>query len=260
MRATTAGIILAGGRSSRMGADKALLEIEGETMLARIARVVSTVVSEVVIVGRTALPPELEGTRAVTDAYGEAGPLGGIATGLVYLDTEHALVVACDLPYLQADLLRLLVELAPGYDAVVPRLPHGTANSRPDRESREGAMGEQARGPAPTHGTSRGKPATTGRTEKRPGGSHEEDRSERNVRAHPTCAVYAQSCVPVMLGRLAEGRYRLGELLDPLQVRWVEEDEIRRVDPEGWSFLNVNTPDDWSNLTSANRSRRCERG
>lgn len=240
---SAAGIVLAGGRATRMGADKALLQIEGETMLARTVRLVSGVVSEVVIVGRTALPPELAATPAIRDAHGDAGPLGGIATGLAHVRSEPALVVACDLPFLQTDLLELLLTLAPGYDAVVPRL---SERERTDRAA-EGATstgrasGRQAREPAPT----------TGDPEMRSDSGRQVNRSGVRVRTHATCAVYGQSCLTVMESRLAQGRYRLRDVLDALRVRWVDDDEVRRVDPEGRSFLNANTPQDWRELMHA---------
>jgi len=52
-----------------------------------------------------------------------------------------------------------------------------------------------------------------------------------------------------MLSFLEHGRYRLRELLDALNVRWVQDEEIRRVDPAVRSFLNANTPEDWRELT-----------
>jgi molybdopterin-guanine dinucleotide biosynthesis protein A len=258
MTSSGAGIILAGGRSSRMGADKALLEIDGETMLMRTSRVVSAVVSEVLIVGRTTLPPELDGTSAIPDGYGEAGPLGGIATGLAHLGVEQALVVACDQPYVQADLLRLLVSLAPGYDAVVPLVSDRVEVARSSGEDMnhaggkaaiERGEGRQARGPAPTHGRMDwNRDVVEGTWVQSKRGPSDETVSV-SLRSHPTCAVYGQSCLPVMLSRLAQGKYRLRELLEALHVRWVNDEEIGQVDPEGRSFLNANTPDEWREMT-----------
>lgn len=258
MNRGTVGIILAGGRSRRMGTDKALLEIDGETLLARTTRVVATVVPEVLIVGRTSLPPELTGTPAVLDAYGEAGPLGGIATGLAHSGAERVLVVACDLPYLQVEVLRFLVSPAFGYDAVVPILSDRAEEAR----SSGGAMrhmgeqttikrgaGGQARGPAPTTGTTGTDPTVTEVTGSRPARHQGHEAPSVHARPHPTCAVYGQSCLPVMLSFLEQGRYRLRELLDALNVRWVQDEEIRRVDPAVRSFLNANTPEDWRELT-----------
>jgi molybdenum cofactor guanylyltransferase len=225
MQQRSAGIILAGGRSSRMGIDKALLEIDGETLLARSTRAVSAVVNEVLIVGRTELPPQIVGTPAIEDMYPGAGPLGGIASGLARVGAKRALVVACDLPFPQVDLLRLLLELAPGYDAVVPA-------------PRSGRAGAGAR----------------------PYGDGMSRVETAQSRAQPTCAVYARSCLPVMQSRLAHRQYRLRDLLGDLHVRWVEDEEIRIVDPDYRSFLNANTPAEWNELSRRYSSRRKDSG
>jgi molybdenum cofactor guanylyltransferase len=229
MQSRTAGIILAGGRSTRMGTDKALLEIDGETMLARTARILSMVVSEVVIVGRTTLPPGMDKVTAIPDAYGDVGPLGGIATGLSRVTAEHVLVVSCDLPHLQADVLRFMVALAPGYDAVVPVTADGGKSGSSEREPGTRRQGGRARGPAPTKGAER---------------SH----STARIRSQPACAVYAQRSLPVMLSRLEQGRFRLSEVLESLRVRWVSDADFGQVDPDGRSLLSANTPEEWRAL------------
>ncbi len=61
-------------------------------------------------------------------------------------------------------------------------------------------------------------------------------------RAQPLFAVYRRASLPRVSRALAEGHRRLQDILDALRVRWVSSDEVRGVDPEGHSFLNVNTP------------------
>jgi molybdopterin-guanine dinucleotide biosynthesis protein A len=107
--------VLAGGASSRMGRDKALLDIGGVTMVERTARLVESVAGKATIVG----PPEkfhaLEaklGTRAIADDWPGAGPLGAIATALRASEAEWNLIVACDLPYLTREWMSFLVERA----------------------------------------------------------------------------------------------------------------------------------------------------
>ena len=58
----------------------------------------------------------------VVDLYPGKGPLVGIYTGLLAAESSHSLVVACDMPFLNIELLRYMIELSPGFDAVVPRL------------------------------------------------------------------------------------------------------------------------------------------
>ena len=116
------GAILAGGQSRRMGSDKAALLIQGEPILKRTARLVASITADVAIIGppeRAALAP---GVRILPDRWPQQGPLGGIATALQALAGEAVLVVGCDMPFLNAALLRHLIALAPEYDAVVVRV------------------------------------------------------------------------------------------------------------------------------------------
>lgn len=81
--------------------------------------------AEVVVVGRRE-PLEgaclSEGVRFVEDYIPGMGPLGGIYTGLSEASSFHSLVVACDMPFLNRSLLEYMVELAPSYDFIVPRV------------------------------------------------------------------------------------------------------------------------------------------
>jgi molybdopterin-guanine dinucleotide biosynthesis protein A len=127
-------IVLAGGKSTRLGRDKASEVLEGRTLLQRAIDAVEGLAASLVIV--KAGGQHLPGLRSfapistVEDAYANAGPLGGIYTGLLALRSSGpetplqgplaALVVACDMPLLQPVLLRELLHLIPGHDAVVP--------------------------------------------------------------------------------------------------------------------------------------------
>ena len=117
----TVGYILAGGESSRMGRAKALLEIDGESLLVRTARLVESVVGTATVIGRTSEYPAL-GLRLIDDDWPGAGPLGAIATALRASDAPWNLILACDLPYLSRDWLEFLVRraLASGADAILP--------------------------------------------------------------------------------------------------------------------------------------------
>ncbi len=104
-----------------MGRDKASLPFGGETLLARVARLMREVADEVVLVAREGQPLP-DGMEAVRDPAEGLGPLAGIAAGLCAVRNERALVVACDMPLLRPALARRLLELAPGFDACVPRV------------------------------------------------------------------------------------------------------------------------------------------
>jgi molybdopterin-guanine dinucleotide biosynthesis protein A len=110
--AAVEGFILAGGESSRMHADKGLLEIAGVPMIVRAARLVeSVVVAPAVVVGTPEKYRGL-GLRAMADDWPGCGPLGGIATALRASSAEWNLIVACDLPYLTRVWLEYLLQRA----------------------------------------------------------------------------------------------------------------------------------------------------
>lgn len=117
------GIVLSGGKSRRMGVDKALLPYNGITLLEHVLGIVRAAAGETIVVADVADKYVLKaGTRVVGDLYPDTGPLGGIITGLTYAADEFNLVVACDMPFLQPALLKRLIEAVEGYDAAVPEI------------------------------------------------------------------------------------------------------------------------------------------
>jgi len=108
--------ILAGGASSRMGTDKSQLPLEGQTFTERIAETLRKLTNSVSVVGREAdarLP-------SVADVYPQWGALGGLHAALAACKREWAIVVACDLPFVTAELFLFLAEKRVDHDAVVP--------------------------------------------------------------------------------------------------------------------------------------------
>jgi molybdenum cofactor guanylyltransferase len=118
-----AGYVLAGGRSSRMGRDKALLPFRGQTLADAVACAVEQAVGSVVLVGRG----DFGCWRAIPDLYPGEGPLGGILTALADTAAEWNMIVACDMPELTAPFLLGLLEAAEASeaDALVPAGPSG---------------------------------------------------------------------------------------------------------------------------------------
>lgn len=119
------GVVLAGGRASRMGGEKAALDLGGRTLLQHAVDALATVVDEIVIVGAPGRAlPEVRARvplRRVDDAIAGAGPLAGIAAGLSAAQAPVALIVGCDMPFLSPALLRLLADrVASGAPVVVP--------------------------------------------------------------------------------------------------------------------------------------------
>jgi molybdenum cofactor guanylyltransferase len=111
------GFVLAGGKSSRMGADKALLELGGQTLLARALDVAAQVTRQVRLVGNRNRLAAF-GT-SIEDVYPECGPLGGIHAALLSTATELNLMLAVDLPFIGPDFLRYLILKAGGANSVV---------------------------------------------------------------------------------------------------------------------------------------------
>jgi molybdopterin-guanine dinucleotide biosynthesis protein A len=113
-------VVLAGGRSRRMGTDKAGLSAGQGTVLDHIVRRLAPVVDEVIVAGGS--PVRGAVSRRVEDRYPGAGPLAGMHAGLLAARTPYAWVVACDMPDIEPALGRLLLQQAHGVEAVVPRL------------------------------------------------------------------------------------------------------------------------------------------
>ena len=187
----TGGIVLAGGRSIRLGHDKLTEVFGGRTLVEIVVECVSSLVDEVVIVTAAdrveAEFKEMSSVRIVADLVPGKGPLMGLYTGLKESHAKSNIVVAADMPFLCSVLLGYMLEVAGDYDAVVPR---------------------------------------------------------RNDQLEPLHAVYYASCLPQIEEMLANDERSVHRLIPRLKARYIDEDEIATIDPEGRSFFNINTEDD----------------
>ena len=116
-----AGIILAGGRNSRMGGrDKAFLCINGETVFGRTLALLRRCFAQVVVVSNT--PEKYAGfaVEVTADELPGLGPLGGLHAGLGKVRRPYAFVAACDMPFLSMEPIRFLVSRLRDQEAVVP--------------------------------------------------------------------------------------------------------------------------------------------
>ena len=100
----TAGYVLVGGRSSRMGRDKAMLPFHGATLAQWIAKQVAEAAGSAMLVGNA--------STGIADLYPSEGPVGGILTALAHSDADWNLIVACDMPQADAPFLRRLLDAA----------------------------------------------------------------------------------------------------------------------------------------------------
>jgi molybdopterin-guanine dinucleotide biosynthesis protein A len=183
-----AAIILAGGKSSRMGRPKALLEFGGEPLIVHLARLLGPSFARLVVVAAPDQTlPELP-ALVVRDELPFRGPVGGIYYGLKAVGEEFAFVTSCDAPFLNLSLVQYLMTRISEFDVVVP---------------------------------------------------YWEDRFQ------PLHAVYRTEVAPLLAGQLERDELRPITLFERVRTLKVHEDEIRRVDGDGLSFLNMNTPEDY---------------
>ncbi|MEI6388786.1 MAG: molybdenum cofactor guanylyltransferase [Spirochaetota bacterium] len=118
------GLILVGGKSRRMGVDKALLEIAGQPLIERVIELFSACFDRTLLAGDQGQRFAGYGLPIVSDLY-PGSPLGGIYTGLAAAGTEHVFVASCDLPFPSPAILHHLCSLKDGFDAVVPLAARG---------------------------------------------------------------------------------------------------------------------------------------
>ena len=120
------GIILAGGKNSRMGTNKSFLEIDGTRLIDRVLHVYRQLFPEIIIVTNDPVSYlEFSDAAVVTDIYKDKGPLGGVYTGLFYTKTPYAFACPCDMPFLNKDFIDYMIGLAGHHDVIVPELPEG---------------------------------------------------------------------------------------------------------------------------------------
>ena len=181
--------VLAGGKSTRMGRNKALLPVNGRPLIAHIIERLRALADEVLVIARVPEVYAFLGVPVVQDRYDEVGPLAGLHAAFTAAHGDLAIVVACDMPLVRRDTFAYLLSLAEGVDVVMPRI-HG--------------------------------------------------------REEPLHAVYRPAtCLPAVEKAIQQGHKRLISFLPDVRVRYVEEEMLRRVDPELRSFVNVNTPEEW---------------
>lgn len=114
------GIILAGGKSTRMGKDKAALPWATSDLLHAKIEQLRSVCQDIIVVSN--MPRHIAGNdvRVISDIYQEMGPLGGIHAGLTHARYDYAFVTACDMPYFAPTAAQYLFTEAQGWDVTMP--------------------------------------------------------------------------------------------------------------------------------------------
>jgi molybdenum cofactor guanylyltransferase len=115
------GVILAGGKSRRMGRDKAFLAFGNRLLIERVIEVIQRVTADVILITNTPEQYQRFGLPMFADVIPGAGSLGGIYTGLAYAKTPYSLCLACDMPFVKPEFLRFLCKTAAEADVVIPR-------------------------------------------------------------------------------------------------------------------------------------------
>ena len=115
------GVILAGGESTRMGKNKAFIEINGQRIIDRTVSLFREIFDDVLLVTNTPLDYLELNVKIVTDLVPGKGSLGGVYTGLFFSSSPKAFFVGCDMPFLDRRVIHYFLSLAPTADIVVQR-------------------------------------------------------------------------------------------------------------------------------------------
>ncbi|AMV28189.1 Molybdenum cofactor guanylyltransferase [Gemmata sp. SH-PL17] len=221
------GVVLCGGKSSRMGRPKAWLPFGGEFMLQRAVRVLSEIVEPVVVVAarNQDVPPLPSEVAIVSDEIDEKGPLAGLAAGLAALagQCDAVYLSACDVPFLKPEFVRRVVSFLREERQPPPPPPFPSGRG-------DGEVGSAPNAPFPSGRGGAGLRATVPRV----GGF-----------LHPLAAAYRMEVAQVVRAMLTEGQLRATDLFDRVPTRVIEPEELTDVDPELASLRNLNSPEDY---------------
>jgi molybdenum cofactor guanylyltransferase len=199
--------LLAGGKSSRMGRNKALLELSGAPMIQRTADLLTALVTKTTLVisanqsGNShntsdTNPYSNFGLPILTDSWQSVGPLGGIATALAHAQSKWCLILACDMPFVSKEWLAFL-------------LSHVAQHETEPRPQIDVIIPETTRG------------------------------------LEPLCAIYRAACAPILATALNRGVRKVTDAISVLKLHRIVENEWREFSPDGNLFGNLNTWQDY---------------
>lgn len=117
----TCGVILAGGKSTRMGTNKALLKIDNRTVIEKVASELQLVCDKVIIVTNVPDDYRFLDFDLIGDRYINKGPLAGIESAMYHYVANQYIIAACDMPFINRHIYRYLINNLTSYDAVVPK-------------------------------------------------------------------------------------------------------------------------------------------
>ena len=201
---TLKAIILAGGKSSRIGLNKNKAQIRLlnksliEWIISKLVSMDNLSEKDIIIVGPKEKYPQYE--QVVEDIFPEKGPLGGIFSGLTVSNSQYNLVVGCDMPLLNVELLQYMREKIDSNDIIIPRY----------------------------------------------NGSYIE----------PLCAIYSKKCLKVMEKNIQSNVLSVRKIFSHLKIKFINDSEIKRFDPEFCSFFNVNFESDFKKAEEIIKKKR----
>ncbi len=185
------GVVLAGGKSSRFGRNKALEVLRGKRLIDHGVEMLRNHCDPILVVANDLNPYYDIDAVLIQDVIPNEGPLGGIYTGLLFSPHDWVFVRATDMPFMVPELLDGMLSLRENADVVAPR---------------------------------------------------------RGEYYEPLLALYSRRCIPAIASALEAGERQIVSFYRKVKVRTVPEEDWRAFDPEGRSFWNVNTPEDWEKL------------
>lgn len=183
------GIVLAGGRASRMGRDKAFLVFDDKPLIEIMIDKLSSFFNDLIIVANNPLLYKKYNIRIEPDILKERGPLGGIYTGLVKSSNMYNFICPCDMPFINEDLIKYMLGVIDVYDVVV---------------------------------------------------------CEYKGKLEPLCAIYSKNCIKPIEKQLSKDNLKVTDFFKDVKVKIITENEVVRLDLNGSSFANMNTPEDYS--------------
>jgi molybdopterin-guanine dinucleotide biosynthesis protein A len=125
-------VVLAGGRSRRMGTEKAILQLGSETLIETVVHRLQPLFENVIVSTADGHSFSRLDLTEVADIYPDCGSLGGLYAGLSAATSDYVFAVACDMPLVNLVLVRRMISLSEGFDVVVPRTcPENTAEGEP---------------------------------------------------------------------------------------------------------------------------------
>ena len=201
-----------------MGENKALMRLGDDSLIGHVIRCLHDVTDELLLVTNSPTEYAHLDVPMHGDILPDAGALGGVYTGVTHASHDAILCVACDSPFLEPKLLSYLVTVLGEYDAVIPY----TYSSRQTPFCLNKDIGVTN----PSYG------------------------DDTQITLQTLCAAYSKRCLSIIELMLRESELRVYALQERAHIKRVSPEVWREFDPEGMSFFNINTPEDFERADS----------